>query len=136
LEKLKQFKEMTMNTLSTRTAVRRIAATVLFGALGAGLTAVASAKEDGFALSQVVKYGDLNVSNAQGASTLYARIRAAAANVCRPLAGQDFPPRLHDQCMHKAITDAVNKVDQPALTAVYNEKNGIAKPVVLASSTR
>ena len=120
-----------MNTLRPRTAVRRIVATVVFGTLAAGLTAVAGAAEDGFVLQQVVKYGDLNVSNPQGAATLYARIRTAAANVCRPLAG-DYLRRQMNECTHKAITDAVIKVDQPALFAVYNAKNG-TKPVILAT---
>jgi UrcA family protein len=126
---------MTMNTLNPRTAIRGIAATVLTAALGGGLTQVASAAEDGFVLQQVVKYGDLNLSNPQGAATLYARIRAAAANVCRPFAG-DNSLRSNSECMHKAITDAVIKVDQPELFAIYNAKNGTSKPVVLASRTR
>ena len=123
-----------MNTISPRTALRRIAATVLFGTLASGLAAVASATEDGVVLQEVVKYGDLNVSNPQGAATLYARIRAAAANVCRPFAS-DYSRRQLDECMHKAITDAVIKVDQPELFAVYNAKNGTSKPVILAART-
>ena len=123
-----------MNTISPRTAIRGIAATVLFGTLAAGLTQVATAAEDGLVLQQVVKYGDLNVSNPQGAATLYARIRTAAANVCRPFAGA-YSPRQMNECMHKAITDAVIKVDRPELFAVYNAKNGTSKPVILASRT-
>jgi UrcA family protein len=126
---------MTMNTISPRTAIRGIAATVLTATLGGGLAQVATAAEDGFVLQEVVKYGDLNVSSPQGAATLYARIRAAAANVCRPFAGS-YSPRQMNECTHKAITDAVIKVDQPELFAVYNAKNGTSKPVVLASRTR
>jgi hypothetical protein len=37
-------------------------------------------------------------------------------------------------CVHKAIADAVAKVDQPALFAVYNAHNGQPTPIVLAAS--
>jgi UrcA family protein len=128
---------MTMNTISPRSAVRRIVATLLMGTLASGLAAVASAAQEGDVLQEVVKFGDLNVSNAQGAATLYARIHRAAANVCRSFDNRDFESRRQiDACMHKAITEAVNKVDQPSLYAVYNAKNGTSKPVILASRTR
>jgi UrcA family protein len=126
---------MTMNTISP--AVRRIVATVLFGTLASGLAAVASAAEDMNVPEEVVKFGDLNFSNAQGAATLYGRIHRAAANVCRTFDNRDLASRAQlDACMHKAIKEAVNKVDQPSLYAVYNAKNGTSKPVILASRTR
>jgi hypothetical protein len=37
-------------------------------------------------------------------------------------------------CEHKAIADAVAKVDQPALFIVYNAHNGQPKPIVLAAT--
>jgi UrcA family protein len=127
---------MTMNTMSPFSTLRRIAATVLCGSLASGVTVVANAAQEGDVMTQVVKYGDLDVSNAQGAAMLYSRIRAAAANVCRPYDSLDFSPRLLHDCMHKAIKDAVVKVDQPALFAVYNAKNGTSRGVILASRTR
>jgi UrcA family protein len=126
-----------MNTIGPRSAVHRILVTALLGTLASGLAAVASAAEDGDVLKEVVKFGDLNLSNTQGATTLYARIHHAAADVCRTFDNRDFESRVQlDACMHKAITDAVSKIDQPSLYAVYNAKNGTSKPVVLASRTR
>jgi hypothetical protein len=37
-----------------------------------------------------------------------------------------------DACMHKAITAAVIKVNQPALFAVYNANNTAPLPVIAA----
>ncbi len=126
-----------MNTITPSTGLRRIVATVLFGTLASGLVAGAKAADSGDALSETVKYGDLDLSNSQGATTLYTRIRIAAANVCSPFDHRSFASqRLLDACVHKAIADAVKKVDQPALFTVYNAKNAASKPVILASSSR
>jgi UrcA family protein len=71
-----------------------------------------------------VSYADLNVDHSEGAATLYRRIRVAAKDVCSFLEGRD-PDKvlLWEQCMHKAIADAVAKVDKPVLTAYYRAKN-------------
>jgi len=72
----------------------------------------------------VVKFGDLDVSHPLGATALYHRIRAAAGNVCSSF--EQFPglkgKMQLDACVDKAVGDAVLKVDEPALTAVYNAK--------------
>ena len=73
-----------MKTITPSTGLRRIVATVLFGTLASGLAVVSSADDSG-ALQERVKYGDLDVSNSQGATTLYTRIRIAAADVCPAL---------------------------------------------------
>jgi UrcA family protein len=122
-----------MNTTNTSSQFRRILAITAFAALASG-TAVCSAA-DGVALQTTVKYSDVNVSTAQGAGTLYGRIRIAAEQVCRPFNRDDLSSKtLFHKCMNHAIADAVNKIDQPALFAVYSAKTGSQKPIVLASS--
>jgi UrcA family protein len=122
-----------MNTAITSSKFRRIFAITAFAALASG-TAVCSAA-DGLALQTTVKYSDINVSSTQGAGTLYSRIRIAAEKVCRPLNRDDLASKtLFHNCMNHAIADAVAKVDQPALFAVYSAKTGSQKPIVLASS--
>lgn len=122
-----------MNTVTTSANFRRILAISLFAALASG-AAVCSAAE-GESLQTTVNYSDLNVSTAQGAGTLFSRIRFAAEKVCRPLNGDDLASKSHyHTCMNTAIKSAVAKVDQPALFAVYGAKTGTAKPIVLASS--
>ncbi len=81
-----------------------------------------------------MKYADLNVSSPAGAAALYARINAAANGVCRTLDGRDLASKTHfNRCVHKAIADAVTRVDQPALYSIYDAKNSTQKPITLAS---
>lgn len=123
-----------MNT--TTSSLRRIVATVLFGTLAAGWAAVSSAA-DSDAPHVLVKFADLNVSSPEGAAALYARIRMAAGEVCRSFDSHEFATQNNlNACIHKAIADAVNKVDQPALFSVYSAKNGTSKSIILASRTR
>jgi UrcA family protein len=137
MNSIENSKEMTMKTITPSAGLRRIVATVLFGTLASGLAVVSRAGDSGGALQELVKYADLDVSNSQGATTLYTRIRIAAADVCRPFDNRDFASQKRlKACIHQAIADAVNQVDQPALFTVYNAKNATSKPVILASRTR
>ncbi len=71
--------------------------------------------------SRTVKFADLNISNPPDAHVLYKRILAAAQIVCSyiPFATDADKAR----CVRDAIADAVIKIDQPELSAVYNAKN-------------
>ncbi len=74
----------------------------------------------------VVHFGDLNLSNPQGAETLYRRIATAAVEVCDafPMDSRALGSRTAiDACVKKALSDAVTKVGRPELFAVYNAKN-------------
>lgn len=122
-----------MKTATTSTKFRRILAITIFTAVASGATVCSAA--DGVALQTTVKYSDLNVSSQQGAGTLFSRLRVAAEKVCRPLNRDDLTSKtLFHACMSHAIADAVAKIDQPALFAVYSAKTGTSKPIVLASS--
>jgi UrcA family protein len=117
-----------MNT--TKFATRLIAGTI-FTALISTVSAIAGAAEDP---QKAVTYTELTASSVQGAAALYNRIRMATAEVCSPLDHGDLVSRMHMKaCMNKAIVDAVNQVNQPALTAVYNARNGGSLPTVAAA---
>jgi UrcA family protein len=123
-----------MNTMTQTIKPQRMIATVLLGALALSFAATCPAGETTDAYQTTVKYADLNVSSLSGAAALYARISAAADGVCQTLDGRDLTSKTHyDRCVHKAIADAVAKVDQPALYSVYNAKNSTQKPIMLAS---
>lgn len=122
--------------MNTSTQLPRILAATIFAALTCG-SAVSFASDGTEALQTTVKYGDLNVSSPAGAATLYSRIRAAAESVCHPLrplnpgdlaAGQVFAA-----CVQKAMSNAINAVNEPALFTIANAKTGHSKPVLLAS---
>jgi UrcA family protein len=85
-----------------------------------------------------VKFGDLNVSNPLGAATLYERIAAAAHSVCGSYYSNDV---FHhgslarvNACVRKAIADAVTRVGQPELFAVYNTKYRQPLPISVAAA--
>jgi UrcA family protein len=123
-----------MHTITPSLGHHRIVASVLVGTLASGFAAGSSAADTGGTPQETVKFGDLDVSNSQGATTLYTRIRIAAANVCRIFDNRDVASQKRlDTCVHKAISDAVSAVDQPALFSVYNEKNPTSTRVILAS---
>jgi UrcA family protein len=120
--------------MNASTQVSRILAATIFAALTCSIATVSFAADSSDPLQVKVKYGDLNVSSAPGAGTLYNRIRAAAENVCRPFSNRDFASqKLLAACVHKAMSDAVNEVNEPALFTIYNAKTGTSKPIMLAS---
>ncbi len=121
-----------MNAINTSTPVRRLFAAAIFGALAAGFTGLSAAADGNIERSVTVKFGDLNLSNPQGASALYSRIVAAAHQVC------DAPVDLASMakakaCLNKAISDAVTRVGHPNLIAVYDAKNPHPLPVTVAA---
>jgi UrcA family protein len=119
----------TNTTMKFRRMIGSAGCAVLLGSF-----ALAAYAADGTIPQETVKYGDLNVTSAQGAVALYSRIRAAAHDVCRSFDNRDLASqKLMDACVHRAISDAVQNVDQAALNALNNAKNGTAKPIILAS---
>ena len=124
-----------MKTLSTCTNLSRLITTAIFGALVLGCGAVSVAADNSDVPQAVVKFGDLNLSNPRGAATLYNRITAAAHTVCTPFESRDLAARARlAVCVHKAITDAVTKVGQPELFAIYDAKNHRPLPIIVAAA--
>jgi UrcA family protein len=97
--------------------------------IGATLVVLACAAGSGPAMAQqaqfltkTVAYGDLNIDSAQGARTLYARIRYAAQDVCSPLESRELArKRAWQSCVDTALASAVTKINQPMVTALYNQ---------------
>lgn len=123
-----------MTTMTTSLSFRGALATAIFGALTCSVATVCTAAETD-PPQTTVKFADLNVSTPQGTAALYARIQRAARQVCLPLDGRDPSSKTQmNACVHKAIADAVAKVDRPALFAVYNAHNGQPVSIVLAAT--
>jgi UrcA family protein len=61
-----------------------------------------------------VGYGDLDISTAKGAKTLYLRIRYAAETLCENAA--TWGKKEGEACVNKAVNDAVVRVNAPLLT--------------------
>ncbi len=70
-------------------------------------------------LGQIVRFNDLDPTNASGASKLLERINAAAGQVCSGMVGSNTSRNLAERverCRKDAVRKAVAKVGSPALT--------------------
>jgi UrcA family protein len=127
-----------MNTIAPFTRIRRLIAIAIVSTFASSFAVVCAAADDTETVSVVVKFADLNVSNPQGAATLYGRIAAAAHNVCGSYDSDEVFHRGSrarvNACVHKAIADAVTRVGQPELLAVYNTKNRQPLPITVAAA--
>jgi UrcA family protein len=120
-----------MKTLTPSTALRGLVAAAILGALASSFSAV-SAADPSFA-SINVKYSDLNIASPSGARVLYERIREAAQSACNYFWFKSDADEA--RCLQNTIANAVTKVNQPALTAVYNAKFKTSAPTPLLSQS-
>jgi len=121
-----------MNPSTTTSGLRGPIAIGLCALLGVGLCAVAAA--DPGAASRTVRAADLDPSSASGAHALYRRIRGAAQVVCSSFFLATDADRA--RCVRDATADAVQRIDRPALTAVYEASYPAAAPGGLLSQRR
>jgi len=91
------------------------------------LNAVAFASEFGDApVTRVVSFAELDLTHSAGVTALYARIRSAAREVCKP----KFDDRALEHvvstrlCVEDATARAIADVNLPALTSYYQMKTG------------
>jgi len=121
-----------MNTSTASTRLSGLIASAIFGVLASSFSAVAAADPGSAGIT--VKFADLNISSPSGALVLYERIRAAAQGACSYFWFKTDADEA--RCVHDAIANAVTKVNQPALSAVYNAKNKTSAPSPLVSQSR
>jgi UrcA family protein len=121
-----------MNTLTSSTGLRGLIAIAIFGALACSFSLVCAA--DPSTASVTVKLADLNISSQAGALVLYDRIRAAAKGACSYYWFKSDADEA--RCAHEAIANAVIKVNQPTLSAVYNAMYKTSVPSTLVSKNR
>jgi len=98
----------------------QVFATLVLLACGAGL-ATAAPRNLPYEPHTVVRFHDLNLSNAKDVATLYVRIARAARWVCR----DDTSVRYHtkeSKCVDMAIEQAITDANRPALTALHRSK--------------
>lgn len=101
--------------------IRRVLLTV--SALSLGFAAEVSADEGGQVRSIVVRYGDLDLSGADGAAALYRRFEHAAWEVCKKPGGAFGDPAVFLHCYHDALAHAVRDLDNAGVTAKYNREH-------------
>jgi UrcA family protein len=121
-----------MNTATPSTGLRGLIATAILGALASSFSAVSAA--DPSSASVTVKYADLNIASPSGALVLYERIRAAAQSACSYFWFKTDADEA--RCVQNTIAKAVTKVNEPALSAVYDTKYNTSAPSALVSQSR
>jgi UrcA family protein len=117
-----------MNPTATRFTNQRrtlaafgVLAACLLGASGSALAATSADA----APSIKVAYGDLNLTSDEGNSALYARIAAAARQVCFAGGADIRDLARYSQarsCEAQAIAQAVHAVHSPRLAAIYEAR--------------
>jgi UrcA family protein len=101
---------------------------VLFGPLAATSAAASSSYE---VATRTVKFGDLNLSSRDDVATLYARIKAAANEVCEPTDSRSIDTAVHVRhCKEQAISRAVADVQSSMLMAFHMATTNQADAVV------
>ena len=104
----------------SRSAPVRVIGLALAIAAASLIANVAAAKEDDGRVSTVVKYSDLDLSQSTDAARLYARLKYASQQVCGTYDARDLNmQRLYDACYGGALTRAVERVNEPKLTALH-----------------
>jgi UrcA family protein len=89
---------------------------IAFAAVAATNLACA-AGEDSEPRSLVVRYSDLNLTQAKDAHKLYHRIKLAARRVC----DNEERPRIYKQCQSQAVANAVERVHSSQLSAIHHD---------------
>jgi UrcA family protein len=112
-------------------SIRNFARAAILGATAIASTAGTSRAD---APGIDVKYGDLDLTKASGAVTLYGRIYAAARQVCAPVEGRSLDESTAwKDCVTQAIARAVADVNKPTLTSYHFAKTHKASnPSVVA----
>jgi UrcA family protein len=109
------------NLIKTQSKIAKFVLAAGFLSLGGaaiGGTALASetlsTSTTNSSITYPVGYGDLDISTAKGAKTLYLRIRYAAETLCENAA--TWGKKEGEACVNKAVNDAVARVNAPLLT--------------------
>lgn len=107
-----------MRAVTNANSFRFFLAAAIWVALASGCIAPPASGAYSDAREVTVRFGDLDLSNLQGATALYRRIRFAAEQVCSPFDGRDIASKIRmEACVHRAVADAVTTVNRPFFAA-------------------
>jgi UrcA family protein len=97
----------------------------IFAAIAASSVSAAAAPADGtLRWTRIVNYADLDLGRTVEAETLYTRFVAAARSVCEPDLFGVPPTVAKHHCVEDALAAAVATVNAPALTVLFQRKQG------------
>ena len=114
---------------TNRKALRFLAISALALALGGVGTASRASGTEDTVPSWTVSFADLDLSQMDGAKTLYRRLDFAARKVCAAIEPSSTADLVRLQrwqtCTRNAVSRAVVKLDRTTLTAYYLGKTGL-----------
>jgi UrcA family protein len=86
--------------------------------------AFAAQPEADASMRRAVSFSELDLAHRAGVATLYARIKYAAHDVCKPYFGEWMLEHLASTraCVENAVARAVADVNSPALTSYHQTK--------------
>ena len=103
----------------SRSAPSRVIGLALAIAAASLIADIASAKDDG-QVSTLVKFQDLDLSKSADVMRLYARLKDASHQVCYAYVTRSLHmQRLQEVCSEGALSRAVERVNEPKLTALH-----------------
>lgn len=129
--------EIIVKTLIAASELPRLLTAAILCPVAFGCAAPCIAGDNGDIPHALVKFGDLDLSSRDGAAALYRRIYATAYDVCGSFDAdmRDLPDlRGRDTCVHSAVRNAVARVNQPALSAIYNARNRDPLQITVAAA--
>ena len=117
------------NALLTAAAALCLVAAIL----SAGAASARPVESQDNTKTEAVPYGDLDISQVDGAQALYARIRSAARNVCNgpPIVGDFEDIAQFHQCFAGSVDQAVDEVHSPLVRSAADADNH--RPADIAS---
>jgi UrcA family protein len=124
---------MTMKTSTRIQLVARCVGVALIG--GAVLSSHVLAGVPSDPPSITVKFADLNLQTPAGVEALYKRIHSAATQVCDSGGDRNLSILTYDRkCAAATETQAIEKVNNAALSAFYQSKMGRPNALVAMSN--
>jgi UrcA family protein len=97
--------------------------------------AIQAAESGDAPATQLVSYGDLNLSSPEGTERLYRRIQNAAERVCGQVDVLDLHAvALKKACINRAVSQAVAAVKSPMLTSEHPARADNSGQALLASA--
>ena len=88
--------------------------------------------------SLTVHYSDLSLARPADVTRLYQRIKVAADSVCGPreITGEHFELPAYRSCFDLAVSNAVEAVASPSLSAYYRAQQAASHPHVATLAQR
>jgi UrcA family protein len=114
-----------MNATTSPRVVKHVLAGLAIACFSLSAQAGGPVRQGPTANTVVVDYSDLDLTDAGGIKTLYARLQYASKRACggAPSAREMWARQVYEQCFEQALNDAVLNIDDATLRALHDNVN-------------